>query len=423
MKVLIIGGGGREHALAWKAAQSSRVEWVYVAPGNAGTAQAHKITNVGIAATDIPGLLAFADDHAIDLTIVGPEQPLTMGIVDEFKQHKLPCFGPNRAGARLEGSKVFAKEFMQRHGIPTASSRVFYDYVSARDYIQAADRPLVIKADGLAAGKGVVVAEHSEQALTAARAMLEGGQFGEAGRQVVIEDRLLGQEVSFICMVDGQHILPMASSQDHKARDKGDLGPNTGGMGAYSPAPLVDPALHRKIMLEVMEPAVKGLVEEGMPYCGFLYAGLMISEPGDISVLEFNCRFGDPETQPILLRMQGDLVSLCQLALQQRLDQARLTWDDRTALAVVMAAEGYPGPYRKGEVITGLDELNSDTLHVFHAGTHLQDGQVVTHGGRVLAVTVLADDVGAARQLAYAGVDRIHWPGAFWRDDIGCKAL
>jgi len=423
MKVLIIGGGGREHALAWKVAQSGRVGHVFVAPGNAGTAQEHKLENVEIAATDIAGLLEFATRQQIDLTIVGPEQPLTMGIVDRFAERKLPCFGPSRLGAQLEGSKAFAKDFMLRHGIPTAASRLFTEYTVARDYILKCNRPLVIKADGLAAGKGVVVADTTAQAMAAAAAMLEEGQFGDAGRQIVVEDKLIGQEVSFICMVDGQHILPMASSQDHKARDEGDLGPNTGGMGAYSPAPLVDEVLHQKIMRQVMEPAVTGLAEEGLPYCGFLYAGLMVSAAGEIGVLEFNCRFGDPETQPIMLRLDGDLVELCLLALQQRLHLARVNWDERTALAVVMAATGYPGAYRKGDVIQGLGGLNSASLHVFHAGTCIQDGQVVTAGGRVLAVTALAEDVRAARQKAYAGVERILWPGAFWRSDIGNKAL
>jgi len=418
MKVLIIGGGGREHALAWKVAQSVQVGRVYVAPGNAGTAQEDKLENIDIVATDIPGLLAFASRQQIDLTIVGPEQPLTLGIVDQFTEQNLPCFGPDRAGARLEGSKAFAKAFMQRHGIPTAASQTFVGYTAARDYILDTHRPLVIKADGLAAGKGVVVTDNAEQALGAARAMLEEGQFGAAGQQIVVEDKLLGQEVSFICMVDGQHILPMASSQDHKARDEGGLGPNTGGMGAYSPAPLVDEVLHKKIMRQVMEPAVRGLAEEGQPYCGFLYAGLMISAAGEIGVLEFNCRLGDPETQPIMLRMQGDLVDLCQLALQQRLDEARVSWDSRTALAVVMAAAGYPGRYRKGDVITGLTGLDSATLHLFHAGTSIQDEQVVTSGGRVLAVTALAENILDAREEAYAAVKRIHWSGAFWRGDI-----
>ncbi len=423
MKVLIIGGGGREHALAWKVAQSDRVGHVFVAPGNAGTAQEHKLENVEIAATDIACLLEFATRQQIDLTIVGPEQPLTMGIVDRFAERKLPCFGPSRLGAQLEGSKAFAKNFMLRHGIPTAASRLFTEYTVARDYILKCNRPLVIKADGLAAGKGVVVADTTAQAVAAAAAMLKEGQFGDAGRQILVEDKLMGQEVSFICMVDGQHILPMASSQDHKARDAGDLGPNTGGMGAYSPAPLVDEVLHQNIMRQVMDPVVRGLAEEGLPYCGFLYAGLMVSAAGEIDVLEFNCRFGDPETQPIMLRLDGDLVELCLLALQQRLHLARVNWDARTALAVVMAATGYPGVYRKGDVIQGLGGLNSAGLHVFHAGTCIQDGQVVTAGGRVLAVTALAEDVRAARQKAYAGVERIRWPGAFWRSDIGNKAL
>ncbi len=423
MNVLIVGGGGREHALAWKAAQSNLVGCVYVAPGNAGTSKEPKVKNIDIKATDISALLAFAVNRQIGLTIVGPEQPLTQGIVDQFAEKHLPCFGPGRAGAQLEGSKSFAKDFMQRHGIPTAASRVFTELNAARDYILECNRPLVIKADGLAAGKGVVVAESATQAIAAATAMPGEGQFGVAGSQIVIEDKLTGQEVSFICMVDGKHILPMASSQDHKARDEGDLGPNTGGMGAYSPAPLVDAILHQKIMHEVMQPAVQGLADEGLPYCGFLYAGLMISAEGGIGVLEFNCRLGDPETQPILLRLDGDLVELCQLALQQRLDLAKLDWDQRTALAVVMAAEGYPGEYRKGDVITGLDGLDSDHLHVFHAGTQLRNGCAITAGGRVLAVTALAEDVRTARSLVYAGVEKIHWPGAYWRSDIGHKAL
>ena len=360
MNVLIVGGGGREHALAWKCAQSDKVERVYVAPGNAGTSDEAKVSNVDIAAGDIDGLLAFAQRNTIDLTIVGPEGPLVDGIVDRFEDRGSNCFGPRRAAARLEGSKSFTKDFLDRHGIPTADYKSFEQVAAAERYINERGAPIVVKADGLAAGKGVTVALDRAEAIAAVRDCLEGNRFGAAGARVVVEEFLPGEEASFICMVDGKHILPLASSQDHKARDNGDQGPNTGGMGAYSPAPVVDAAAHEKIMRDIIEPTVMGLAAEGMPYTGFLYAGLMVGPGGAVKVLEYNCRFGDPETQPILLRLKSDLIELCMQAMAGRLDRVRVEWDPRPALGVVMAAGGYPGAYDQGREISGLTQTDSD---------------------------------------------------------------
>jgi phosphoribosylamine---glycine ligase len=423
MKVLVIGGGGREHALAWKAAGSPGVERVFVAPGNAGTARERGCENVAVAADDIDGLVRLARERAVDLTIVGPEAPLVAGVVDAFEAAGLAVFGPRAQCARIEGSKAFAKAFMARHRIPTAAWGTFDDADAACAWIDAREYPVVVKADGLAAGKGVVVADSAAEARDAARAMLADDAFGEAGRRVVIEERLLGEEASFICMVAGERVLALASSQDHKARDDGDRGPNTGGMGAYSPAPVVDSEVHRRALEEVMLPAARGMVRDGTPYIGFLYAGLMIGSDGAPRVLEFNCRFGDPEAQPVMMRLRSDLVGLCRDALAGRLPE-HAEWDPRPALAVVLAAEGYPGPCRGGDRIDGLDTIaESGTLKVFHAGTRLDDGYVVTAGGRVLAVSALADSVADARRRAYEAVERIQWPGAFCRRDIAHRAL
>ena len=423
MKVLIVGGGGREHALAWKAAQSVQVEQVLVAPGNAGTAAEPKVENVGIGAGDIDDLLVFATDNRIDLTIVGPEDPLVQGIVDRFQEHRLRCFGPTRAAARLEGSKSFTKDFLVRHNIPTAAYQSFDDITAAERYIKEVGAPIVVKADGLAAGKGVFVVEDEQQAIAAVSHCLQSGRFGSAGAKVVVEEFLAGEEASFICMVDGENILPLASSQDHKARDDGDRGPNTGGMGAYSPAPVITDSVHHTIMEQIIAPTVRGLAQEGMPYTGFLYAGLMIAGDGSVNVVEYNCRLGDPETQPVLMRLKSDLVALCELALQGRLDEAAVDWDSRAALGVVMAAGGYPDAYQKGREITGLGTAGSDTVKTFHAGTQIRDGKVVTSGGRVLCVTALGDNVSAARTSAYGAVSRIHWQDVYYRTDIGYRAV
>ncbi len=423
MQVLIIGGGGREHALAWKVAQSARVERVYVAPGNAGTAGEPKTENLAIAAEDIDALAAFASQQAIALTIVGPEAPLVAGVVDAFEALGLRCFGPVKAAARLEGSKAFCKDFMRRHGIPTAAYRVFTELAPALDHVAAQSMPLVIKADGLAAGKGVVIAHDRSEAETALRDMLSGAGFGDAGRRVVIEEFLRGEEASFIVLVDGEHILPLASSQDHKARDEGDRGPNTGGMGAYSPAPVVTPEVHARILAEVIEPVVRGMAAAGSPYRGFLYAGVMIAPDGSPKVLEFNCRCGDPETQPILLRLRSDLVGLIEAALEGRLDQVRADWDPRAALGVVLVAEGYPGAYRRGDPIHGLPAGELPAGKVFHAGTVLRGEQVVTSGGRVLCATALGASVMEAQQRAYELAGRIDWDGVAYRRDIGYRAI
>ena len=423
MNVMIVGGGGREHAFAWKASRSDRVARVYVAPGNAGTAREQGVENVSLQASDIEALVAFARKEAIGLTIVGPEVPLVAGIKDAFDEAGLPCFGPNRATARLEGSKAFAKDFLARHGIPTANYATFHKLDPARQYIREQGVPVVVKADGLAAGKGVILARSEEEALTAVEGMLSGRDFGDAGRTVVVEELLTGEEASFIVMVDGEHILPLATSQDHKARDNEDQGPNTGGMGAYSPAPVVTPEVYDRIMSEIIEPTVRGMAEDGHPYTGFLYAGLMIQADGTPRVLEYNCRFGDPETQPILLRLRSDLVDLCLSALEGTLDRARAEWDERASLGVVMAAGGYPESYRKGDPISGLPAAEPDDLKVFHAGTSLRDGQVVTSGGRVLCVTALGASVSEAQTRAYAQVRDILWDDVYYRTDIGYRAV
>jgi len=422
MNVLIVGSGGREHALAWKAAQSDMVDRVYVAPGNAGTATESNMENVPIGAEDIPALIHFAKEAQIGLTIIGPEAPLVAGIVDQFTANGLACFGPSQGAAQLEGSKAFTKDFLARHHIPTADYQNFTDTQSAITYIKKQGAPIVIKADGLAAGKGVIVAMSEEVAIAAVEDMLSGNAFGDAGHRVVVEEYLDGEEASFICMVDGQHILPMATSQDHKRIGEADTGPNTGGMGAYSPAPVVTPEIHDRIMKEVMEPTVKGMAAEGNPYTGFLYAGLMIMSDGTPKVIEYNVRFGDPETQPIMLRLKSDLLRLCQAALDKKLETMTAEWDPRASLGVVMAAGGYPGKYEKGKIIRGLGDTDPD-VKVFHAGTALNDGQVVTSGGRVLCVTALGDTVSEAQQKAYQRLGKISWDGAYYRNDIGFRAI
>jgi phosphoribosylamine--glycine ligase len=423
MKVLVIGGGGREHALAWKAAQSVRVDKVYVAPGNAGTATEDKLENIAIDAEDIDALLKFALDQAIDLTIVGPEAPLVAGVVDRFQARGLRIFGPSAAAAELEGSKAFSKDFLARHHIPTAAYASFTDLGQAVAYIRQQGAPIVVKADGLAAGKGVMLAQTEQQAIDACQDMLAGNAFGEAGHRVVVEEFLSGEEASFIVMVDGEHVLPLASSQDHKARDEGDSGPNTGGMGAYSPAPVVTDDMHRRIMDDVIWPTVRGMAADGKPYSGFLYAGIMIAPDGAPRVLEFNVRFGDPETQPIMLRLKSDLLELCEAAVDRRLDQVQADWDSRVSLGVVLAAGGYPGSYEKGHVISGLDVVRGDDIRVFHAGTRLQDGDIATSGGRVLCVCALGEDVAEAQRRAYAAVDKISWKEVYYRRDIGHRAI
>ena len=423
MKVLIIGSGGREHALAWKAAQSPRVETVFVAPGNAGTAREAKLENIDIGVTDIPELVEFAQENDVELTIVGPEAPLVIGLVDAFQKGGLRCFGPTKDAAQLEGSKAFAKDFLARHHIPTAAYGNFTDLEQALAYVREQGAPIVIKADGLAAGKGVIVAMSLDEAEAAVRDMLAGNAFGEAGHRVVIEEFLTGEEASFICMVDGEHILPMATSQDHKRVGEGDTGPNTGGMGAYSPAPVVTPEVHARILREIIEPTVKGMAAEGHPYTGFLYAGLMIDPDGAPKVIEYNCRFGDPETQPIMMRLRSDLVALCDAALDGRLDQVSAEWDPRAALGVVLAAGGYPGNYRKGDAITGLPAHDAPDAKVFHAGTAERDGEIVTAGGRVLCAVGLGDSVSAAQARAYALTRQISWNGVYYRSDIGYRAI
>ena len=423
MKVLIVGGGGREHALAWKASRSHGVETVYVAPGNAGTAREPRVRNVDIPATDAAALEKFAASERIGLTIIGPEAPLVAGVVDRFQDAGLRCFGPRRAASALEGSKKFCKEFLDRHSIPTARFRSFTDARAAADYVRAEGVPIVIKADGLAAGKGVVVARSLEEALEAIAESLSRDRFGAAGRTLVIEEFLAGEEASFIVMCDGLRALPLASSQDHKTRDDGDRGPNTGGMGAYSPAPVVSGAVHARIMREVIEPTVAGLRDEGMPYTGFLYAGVMIGVDGAPKVLEFNCRLGDPETQPVMMRLGSDLVALCQSALDGRLDQARAEWDPRAAVGVVLAARGYPGEPAAGDPISGLEREPAEGVKVFHAATARRNGDIVTTGGRVLCVTALGESVLAAQQKAYQEVNHIQWEGMFCRRDIAWRAI
>lgn len=423
MKVLVIGGGGREHALAWKAAQSPQVSQVFVAPGNAGTALESTLTNVAIAADDVPALLAFAKAEQVALTIVGPEAPLARGVVDAFRADGLQIFGPTQGAAQLESSKAFAKDFLARHQIPTAAYQTFTDIADAKSFVVEMGTPIVIKADGLAAGKGVIIAQTEAEAFAAIEDMLAGNKFGSAGSRVVVEEFLVGEEASFIVMVDGKNALPFASSQDHKARDDADKGPNTGGMGAYSPAPVVTPAVHDWVMQHVIYPTVQGMAAEGQVYTGFLYAGLMIAPDGTAKVLEFNCRFGDPETQPIMLRLQSDLVELCAAACAGKLDSMQIDFDSRAAVGVVLAAGGYPDDYRKGDVISGLPTDDNREAKVFHAGTVLKDGQVLTAGGRVLCATALGANVTAAQQAAYQLVDQIHWNGVFSRRDIGYRAV
>ena len=422
MNVLIVGGGGREHALAWKASQSDNVDKVFVAPGNAGTAQENKLENVAIGAEDIPALLNFAKENKIELTIVGPEAPLCLGIVDQFSQAGLKCFGPSKGAAQLEGSKAFTKDFLARNKIPTAAYGNFTDIEQAKNYVKQVGTPIVIKADGLAAGKGVIIAENEVQAFAAIDDMLAGNKFGDAGHRVVVEEFLVGEEASFIVMVDGKNILPLATSQDHKARDNGDKGPNTGGMGAYSPAAVVTQEMHDAIMQQVIVPTVEGMANEGNPYTGFLYAGIMISPEGIPKVLEYNCRFGDPETQPIMSRLKSDISQLCLAAIDGKLDQATADWDERYAVGIVMAAGGYPDSYAKGAVISGLKQSIADTK-VFHAGTSTDGEQVVTSGGRVLCVVALADSVTSAQELAYQRVKTIQWDNVYYRDDIGHRAI
>ena len=423
MNILIIGGGGREHALAWKARQSEQANTVYVAPGNAGTALEPGIENVTIDATNIDALIIFAQKNNIALTIIGPEVPLVAGIVDRFQAMGLNCFGPHAAAAQLEGSKTFCKNFMARHDIPTAEYQTFTDIHSAIRYIQKKGAPIVVKADGLAAGKGVIVAQTESEAITAVQDMLAGNAFGEAGHRVVIEEFLPGEEASFIVIADGKTALPMATSQDHKALNNGDLGPNTGGMGAYSPAPLVTPEIHQRVLDEIIQPTLDGMIADGMPYTGFLYAGLMISPNGTLKVLEYNCRFGDPETQPIMMRLQSDLVELCLAALDHRLHEKTTVWDERPALGVVLAAGGYPESYKKGNIIEGLNSATTPEQKIFHAGTCLEKNQTVTAGGRVLCACALGTNLSDAQTNAYQLVSTIHWEQMYYRTDIGFKAL
>ncbi|GAK29536.1 phosphoribosylamine--glycine ligase [Serratia liquefaciens] len=423
MNILIIGNGGREHALAWKAAQSPLADKVYVAPGNAGTALEPNLTNVEISATDIPALLAFAQSNDIGLTIVGPEAPLVIGVVDAFQAAGLKIFGPSQAAAQLEGSKAFTKDFLARHNIPSAEYQNFTEVEPALAYVRSKGAPIVIKADGLAAGKGVIVAMTLQEAEDAVQDMLAGNAFGDAGHRIVVEEFLDGEEASFIVMVDGENVVPMATSQDHKRVGDGDTGPNTGGMGAYSPAPVVTDEIHQRAMDQVIWPTVRGMAAEGNTYVGFLYAGLMISADGQPKVIEFNCRFGDPETQPIMLRLRSDLVELCLAGAEGKLDEKTSEWDERPALGVVLAAGGYPGDYNNGEVIQGLPQQESVDGKVFHAGTRMQGNDVVTSGGRVLCVTALGETVAQAQQRAYQLAEGIQWPGSFCRKDIGYRAI
>lgn len=423
MKILIIGSGGREHSLAWKAAQSANVEAVYVAPGNAGTAGEPKIKNIAIDVMDFESLANFAESESISLTIVGPEAPLVDGVVDYFNQRQLPCFGPSAKAAQLEGSKAFTKNFLSRHNIPSSSYKIFTEIEAAKAYIDQEGAPIVIKADGLAAGKGVIVAISNDEAIAAVEDMLSGNKFGNAGHRVVIEGFLTGEEASFIAMVDGNNVLPMATSQDHKARDDGDLGPNTGGMGAYSPAPVVSDEIYQRIMDQVILPTVKGMAAEGNDYTGFLYAGLMISPKGEINVIEFNCRFGDPEAQPVMLRLQSDLPQLCLAAIEGKLDTQSANWDSRCAVGVVLAAGGYPNSYDKGDVISGLPVESGIDRKIFHAGTTEANGQIVTNGGRVLCAAALGDTVSEAQAAAYEQAHQIHWDNVYFRSDIAYRAI
>ncbi|HFD11537.1 MAG TPA: phosphoribosylamine--glycine ligase [Crenotrichaceae bacterium] len=424
MNILVIGNGGREHALAWKLAQSARADKVYVAPGNAGTALEDNLYNVDLKVTDIDGLITFAQKNSIEMTVVGPEVPLVAGIVDRFQEQDLRCFGPSQACAQLEGSKAFSKDFFARYGIPTAEYQVFTELDAATNYILQQTMPIVVKADGLAAGKGVVIAHTTQQAISAAGEMLSGQAFGIAGQQIVIEEFLQGEEASFFVIADGTTAVPLATSQDHKTRDEGDVGPNTGGMGAYSPAPVITPEINERVMREIIEPTLLGMQERGTPYTGFLYAGLMITDDGTPKLLEYNCRMGDPETQPVMMRLQSDLVDVLDAAIDSNLhQQSDLLWDDRAALGVVMVAGGYPGSYTQGNVISGLTEQSLDDIKIFHAGTRLEDNEVVTAGGRVLCVTALGASISQAGQKAYSAVDLIDWDHAYYRRDIGHRAI
>jgi phosphoribosylamine--glycine ligase len=423
MKILIIGNGGREHALTWKVSQSEQVSKIFVASGNAGTATEKKVENIAIKPTDLPKLLDFAQSEKINLTIVGPEAPLALGIVDFFQKNHLKIFGPTQWPAQLESSKAFSKDFMVKYNIPTAFYKTFTDITAAKKFIEEQGAPIVIKADGLAAGKGVVVAETIEEAKAAVDMMLAGNSFGEAGHRVVIEEFLAGEEASFIVMCDGENALAMATSQDHKRRDDNDQGPNTGGMGAYSPAPIVTEALHQKVMEMVIKPVLEGMKKEGHPYTGFLYAGLMIDKDQNIKVLEFNCRFGDPETQPIMMRLQSDLLELCLIALDKKLETQTAQWDPRSAVGVVMASQGYPDAYPSGDVIEGLNQKFDPDVKIFQAGTTSKEGKTVSNGGRVLCVTALGDTLQKACDKAYQVTKTIHWGNEFYRTDIGNKAL
>ena len=421
MKVLVIGAGGREHALAWQCAKFDEIEEVFVAPGNAGTQLENKLININVGSEDIDGLIAFVKDNQINLTIVGPEAPLVLGVVDRFQAEGLAIFGPTQAASQLEGSKAFCKDFLNRNNIPTAYYDVFTEVAPAVKYVEEKGTPIVIKADGLAAGKGVIIANTQVEAVEAINDMLEGNRFGEAGSRVVVEEFLVGEEASFIVMVDGKNILPMATSQDHKARDNGDKGPNTGGMGAYSPAPIVTDEIFQNVMDSVTRPTVDGMAAEGNSYTGFLYTGLMIDQNNNFKVLEYNCRFGDPETQPIMMRLQSNLAELCLLATKGQLDEAAIEWDERSAMGVVLAANGYPNAYPSGEVI-GLPVDNAEAK-VFHAGTKMDNGSVVTSGGRVLCATALGANTKDAQKNAYTLLEKINWPTAYYRTDIGFKAL
>lgn len=421
MKVLIIGSGGREHAIAWQCAKFDSVKKVFVAPGNAGTQLENKLTNVNIDAEDIDALVDFAKSHDITITIVGPETPLVMGVVDAFQAQGLSVFGPTQNASQLEGSKAFCKDFLDRNNIPTAFYDVFTEAKPAIQYVREKGVPIVIKADGLAAGKGVIIANTKQEAADAINDMLEGNRFGEAGSRVVIEEFLRGEEASFIVMVDGKNILPMATSQDHKARDNGDKGPNTGGMGAYSPAPIVTGEISQAVIRTIIRPTVDAMAAEGNPYTGFLYAGLMIDDNGKSKVLEYNCRFGDPETQPIMMRLKSNLADLCLLATQKKLDQASIEWDERSSLGVVLAANGYPNAYPSGEVI-GLP-TDSESTKIFHAGTNIDNGKLVSSSGRVLCATALGTDTKDAKKNAYMLLKKIQWDNAYYRDDIGFKAI
>ena len=421
MKVLVIGSGGREHALAWQCAQFDEVKQVFVAPGNAGTALEKKISNIDIDSEDIPKLISFAKEELVDITIVGPEAPLVLGVVDAFKDQGLAIFGPSKQAAQLEGSKVFCKDFLERNKIPTAYYKSFTETKPAINYVKEKGVPIVIKADGLAAGKGVIIANSFREANDAINDMLEGNRFGDAGSRVVIEEYLEGEEASFIVMVDGNNILPMATSQDHKARDNGDKGPNTGGMGAYSPAPVVSDLVYTNTMEKVIRPTVDAMKNEGMPYTGFLYAGLMIDLNGNVKVLEYNCRFGDPETQPIMMRLQSNLAKLCLMGANGSLDKAVANWDSRSSLGVVMAADGYPYSYQKGDEISL--PASSSTSKVFHAGTMLDNYQILSNGGRVLCATSLGKNLKDAQDKAYELVKKVKWDGSYFRTDIGFKGL